>query len=137
VLFETAERLDPGPWRLAALLALGGAHDALRLRFRQGGRGLLHGGEHPAGNLGRAPAACRIDLAVRPKSFRKRPSPRRSNASAPWPRGASTLAAGPPHRALSLDLGAARPGGRSLLDRHHLVIDGVSWRILLEESGAA
>jgi amino acid adenylation domain-containing protein/non-ribosomal peptide synthase protein (TIGR01720 family) len=44
------------------------------------------------------------------------------------------LAAGPVLRAALFDLGA--PGQRLLLIIHHLVVDGVSWRILLEDLGA-
>jgi len=42
------------------------------------------------------------------------------------------LSHGPRMRAIRFDLGAVRPG-RLLLVAHHLVIDGVSWRILLED----
>jgi len=42
------------------------------------------------------------------------------------------LEAGPLFRALHFDFGPARPG-RLLLLAHHLVIDGVSWRVLLED----
>ncbi len=42
------------------------------------------------------------------------------------------LAAGPLVRAALFDLGAGRPG-RLLLVIHHLAVDGVSWRILLDD----
>jgi amino acid adenylation domain-containing protein/non-ribosomal peptide synthase protein (TIGR01720 family) len=42
------------------------------------------------------------------------------------------IAAGPLLRAVLYDLGAAQPA-RLLLAAHHLVVDGVSWRILLED----
>lgn len=46
------------------------------------------------------------------------------------------LREGPVLRAAVFDLGAGR-GRRLLLAVHHLVVDGVSWRILLEDLGAA
>ncbi len=42
------------------------------------------------------------------------------------------LGTGPLLRAVCFDLGADRPG-RLLLVIHHLVVDGVSWRVLLED----
>src|SRR5262245_21706604 len=42
------------------------------------------------------------------------------------------LAHGPLLRVVAMDLGAER-GGRLMVVVHHLVVDGVSWRILLEE----
>jgi amino acid adenylation domain-containing protein/non-ribosomal peptide synthase protein (TIGR01720 family) len=45
-------------------------------------------------------------------------------------------AAGSVVRAVWFDLGAGRPG-RLLLVLHHLVVDGVSWRILAEDLGQA
>ncbi len=46
------------------------------------------------------------------------------------------LEQGPVLRVVWFDLGAAQPG-RILIIAHHLVIDGVSWRILLEDLQAA
>ncbi|WP_437975237.1 amino acid adenylation domain-containing protein [Sorangium sp. So ce295] len=46
------------------------------------------------------------------------------------------LARGPLLRAVYIDLGASRPG-RVLVVIHHLIVDGVSWRVLLEDLQAA
>ncbi len=51
------------------------------------------------------------------------------------------LSSGPLLRALAIDVAPDAPGGapghRLLLAAHHLVVDGVSWRVLLEDLGHA
>ncbi|MCT9074070.1 amino acid adenylation domain-containing protein [Cupriavidus gilardii] len=116
VLLRPAEPLDPNALR-SALKALVAHHDALRLRYRQqDGQWQQHYAEPPDGDLlwqqqiddaGSIAAHC--DRAQR----------------------SLDLAQGPLLRALHLQL----PDGseRLLLVVHHLVVDGVSWRILLED----
>jgi len=135
VLFETAERLDPRALA-GALLALEAHHDALRLRFRQGGEGCFTAeNTPPATSAERLPLAV-IDLAVLPEKLPEAAVAAEIERICALAQGSLDLAAGPLHRALSLDLGAARPG-RFFWTVHHLVIDGVSWRILLEDLAAA
>ncbi|MEU9985116.1 amino acid adenylation domain-containing protein [Streptomyces sp. NPDC050856] len=63
-----------------------------------------------------------LDAAIRERAHRARPAGR--------------LAAGPLFEAVAFDSGAARPA-RLLLGAHHLVVDGVTWRVLLEDLAAA
>ncbi|KAA2257273.1 amino acid adenylation domain-containing protein [Solihabitans fulvus] len=120
---ELVEDVDEAALR-AALAALTEHHDALRMRFtRAAGGWRQHNAPiepvevlrrvdlteaEPADQLA-ARAACADDLH---RTF--------------------DLAAGPLLRAVLFDLGAGRPG-ELLLAAHHLVVDGVSWRILVED----
>jgi amino acid adenylation domain-containing protein len=123
LLFETTGSLDPVPLR-AALERLERHHDALRLRFFQG----------PAGwrQAGGLPAPCAplllIDLADLPAPAR----PRAVEDAAAQAQASLDLQRGPLYRALLLDFGTQEPG-RFFWTIHHLVVDGVSWRILLED----
>ncbi|WP_437299547.1 non-ribosomal peptide synthase/polyketide synthase [Sorangium sp. So ce426] len=97
-------------------------HDALRLRYRlEGGRWKQWYSES------NQPETCwRVDLSGEP------------DVAAAITRTANEaqrslhLEEGPLLRAVYMDLGAARPG-RLLLVIHHMIVDGVSWRILLED----
>nr|WP_328821891.1 non-ribosomal peptide synthase/polyketide synthase [Pseudomonas carbonaria] len=116
VLLKPGERIDPDHLR-AALQALVEHHDALRLRFEQ------RNGAWQAEFQGVAP----VDVL--------------------WTSHLADLAeleqvANEAQRSLSLENGpllravlAELPGGsqRLLLVIHHLVVDGVSWRVLLED----
>ncbi|MCG5262391.1 amino acid adenylation domain-containing protein [Cupriavidus gilardii] len=116
VLLRPVERLDPDALR-RALKALVAHHDALRQRYRpQDGQWRQHYAapadsellwQEQVDDAGSIAAHC--DLAQR----------------------SLNLAQGPLLRALHLRL----PDGseRLLLAVHHLVVDGVSWRILLED----
>ncbi len=95
-------------------------HEALRMGFRRGGDGHWSQAPGPGGGsvFESVDLSTEHDLAA-----------------------AITLAADAAHRDLALDrpfkavwmeLGAGR-GGRLLLIAHHLVVDGVSWRIILED----
>lgn len=102
-------------------------HDGLRLRLADGAARRLHivppGGALPF---------VRVDLgdvedAALPGVFEERAGEIQSSLN---------LAEGPALRAGYFDLGKDRPG-LLLIAAHHLVVDGVSWRILLEDLDAA
>ncbi|CAL9567112.1 amino acid adenylation domain-containing protein [Streptomyces sp. enrichment culture] len=63
-----------------------------------------------------------LDAAVRERAHRPRPAGR--------------LASGPLFEVVAFDRGTTRPA-RLLLTAHHLVVDGVTWRVLLEDLAAA
>ncbi|MCQ0024994.1 condensation domain-containing protein [Streptomyces somaliensis DSM 40738] len=63
-----------------------------------------------------------LDAAIRERAHRARPAGR--------------LETGPLFEAVAFDSGAARPV-RMLLCAHHLVVDGVTWRVLLEDLATA
>ena len=122
-LFEIPGDLD-GHLLQQALTAVCAHHDAFRLRFRRDGDRWL-------ALLADATEAINItqhDLSSLPTS---------TWAEAIQARCASEQAAldieqGPLLRAALFHLGSGRPG-RLLLAVHHLAIDGVSWRILMED----
>ncbi|MDF5884728.1 condensation domain-containing protein [Pseudomonas aeruginosa] len=102
----------------AALQALVEHHDALRLRFHETD-GTWHA-EHAEATLGgallwRAEAVDRQALESLCEESQR----------------SLDLTDGPPLRSLLVDM--ADGGQRLLLVIHHLVVDGVSWRILLED----
>jgi non-ribosomal peptide synthase protein (TIGR01720 family) len=112
----------------AALNLLQDHHDALRLRFaRDGGGWAARHAEDPAD----VPVQM-VDLSTVPPG-QQAPALERAAAQA---QAGLDLAHGPLLRALLFDLGPGRPG-RLLLACHHLVVDPVSWQILLEDLLAA
>jgi non-ribosomal peptide synthase protein (TIGR01720 family) len=126
-LLEPAERLDPA--RLErALQALVAHHDALRLRFRA-----------PDGAWAQEIAPVEAAVPLRYLDLSARPEAEHAGAIAQAAAEAQTsldLARGPLVRATLFDGGPGR-AGRLLLVVHHLAVDGVSWRILLEDLQAA
>ncbi len=124
-----AVRTRPDAARLeTAIATLLVHHDALRLRFHNTEDGWRQCAVEPDG---RAPWTW-IDLAALPEpAFRGMIEGACAAAQANF-----DLTAGPLLRAMLFDLGEDRPG-RLLLAAHHLVVDGVSWRILLEDLQAA
>ncbi|HKH47664.1 MAG TPA: condensation domain-containing protein, partial [Thermoanaerobaculia bacterium] len=99
-------------------------HDALRLRFTRDGEGWTQ----TVAGLAGAPVFVVADLAALPAA-------RRSEAvteAAAAAQASLDLAAGPLLRALLFALGAEAES-RLLLAIHHLAVDGVSWRVLLED----
>jgi amino acid adenylation domain-containing protein/non-ribosomal peptide synthase protein (TIGR01720 family) len=127
LLLEVREPLARAPLERAigSLLA---HHDALRLRFSRTEAGWTQ--EH-ADLDGDVPLAW-IDLAHVPAAEQGRAV----TAAAGELQASLNLACGPLLRAAYFELGAERPG-RLLLAIHHLAVDGVSWRILLEDLQAA
>ncbi len=125
VLLSVAERLDATSLS-AAVAALIEHHDALRLRFTESETGWQ------ARNIGideaGQPPFEWIDLsALDGAAFSAEVERRAAEAQA-----SLDIASGPLFRALYFDAGEARRG-RLFLVIHHLAVDGVSWRILLED----
>ncbi len=127
LLLETP-RLDPAP--LAAALAfLPRHHDALRLRFRHRPEGWEQWSEAPGAA---PPGLLALDLSALPEE-------RMSGAVtavASEVQASLDVTRGPLQRAVLFDLGARR-SGRLLWVVHHLVLDAVSWRVLLQDLAAA
>ncbi len=123
VLLEAREPLDRGALERAIELLIA-HHDALRLRFLRdssGWRQVNAASENgrvfsavPLDGLGEAEQASAIEEA------------------AARAQGSLSLSEGPLARALFFDLGREKPA-RLLLIVHHLAVDGVSWRLLLED----
>ncbi|MFB7853109.1 amino acid adenylation domain-containing protein, partial [Streptomyces sp. NPDC056053] len=107
-----------------ALALLVEHHDALRLRFEHGADGWrqTHTADEPA------PCTAHHDLSA----LSEADVWERVEAAADEVQQGMDLASGPLLRAALFDLGAGR-GQRLLLAVHHLAVDGVSWRILLQD----
>ncbi|HEX2092759.1 MAG TPA: amino acid adenylation domain-containing protein, partial [Longimicrobiaceae bacterium] len=111
-----------------ALAALAAHHDALRLRFRreEGGWTQLHD-----------PAACRVPLStIDLARLEGADRGRALTGAADRVQESLELERGPLARAASFHLGDGGPG-RLLLVLHHLVVDGGSWHILLDDLATA
>ncbi|MET0397982.1 MAG: amino acid adenylation domain-containing protein [Longimicrobiaceae bacterium] len=122
LLLELGEPVDAD--RLAAALSQAAAwHDSLRLRFRRGAKGWTqaHGAE--AGTV----AFERVELPATDEAV--------ALAGGRLQAGMD-LAAGPLVRA-ALFAGADGAPQRLLIVIHHLVVDAVSWRVLLEDVESA
>ncbi len=123
MLLEVQESLDPS--LLAQVVAhLTTHHDALRLRFNQTQEGWRQVNAAPDAS---APFT-RIDLSNLPDSEQETTFTR---LAAEMQAGLH-LSDGPLLRVCLFEFGPAKPP-RLLMVVHHLVIDGVSWRILLED----
>jgi amino acid adenylation domain-containing protein/non-ribosomal peptide synthase protein (TIGR01720 family)/FkbM family methyltransferase len=124
VLLSVRPPLDAGLLS-PAVRTLVARHDALRLRFERDGQAwtqrLLRADEVEA------PFA-RVDLSHLPAGLCRTAVESAAEAVAP----SLDLSRGPLLRVVHFDLGPSEPG-RLLLVLHHLVVDGVSWRILLED----
>ena len=107
----------------AALQGLMKQHDALRQRFKRGAAG-WEGWNEATEEL----QLERVDL--REESGAGRAAAIAARAAAV--QGSLNLSEGPLLRAVYFDCGEEE-AGRLLLVVHHLVVDGVSWRILLED----
>ncbi|KRR11249.1 non-ribosomal peptide synthetase [Bradyrhizobium jicamae] len=121
VLLEPKDRLDWDVMRRAIAVVID-HHDALRLRFDEGEGGWR--AEH-----GVAPAAADL-LWVRRVGDGEGVTALASSAQA-----SLSISKGPLLRAVGIDV--ADGSQRLLIVIHHLVVDGVSWRILLEDVAAA
>jgi non-ribosomal peptide synthase protein (TIGR01720 family) len=102
-------------------------HDALRLRLHHGPGGFTQTIAPP----GEPVPFRRVDLAGVPEAARAAAV----KDAATEAQTSLDLAAGPIARVALLDLGEA--GQRLLFVVHHLAVDGVSWRILLEDLWSA
>jgi non-ribosomal peptide synthase protein (TIGR01720 family) len=124
-LFTVASALDQE--RLsAALLHVALHHDALRLRFRRETDGTMH--QRYAADASRSLVLSRVDLAA----IADDDVARAIAAGSDDAQRTLDLERGPIGRAVYFDLGKNR-AGRLLLLVHHLVVDGVSWRLLRED----
>src|SRR6185295_8918272 len=123
ILLQTRAGLESGVLE-RAVAALPPHHDMLRLRARR----------EPLGwQLSIAPAEepspwSRIDLSALPSGTRVRAL----ESAAAQLHASLDLMTGPILRAALFDHGAGE-AGRLLLVAHHLAVDGVSWRILLDD----
>ncbi|MFE0684101.1 non-ribosomal peptide synthase/polyketide synthase [Streptomyces sp. NPDC058961] len=124
VLVETAPDTDPDVLR-QALAALWSRHDALRSRFTTADDGTWH--QHvTAADAPDLLTVCPLD-GLDPAAARQREDRATAEAHA-----AFRLDTGPLLTA-RLFTGDGAATARLLLVVHHLVVDGVSWRILLED----
>ena len=127
ILLRVPESLDPQ--RLArALLAVETQHDALRCRYRKDGASWRQRIEPP----GQAMAPLTVDLSDLGESEQ----PRKVTELCVQLETELDLESGPLLRAGYFVLGPGR-GGRLALIVHHLVVDAVSWPILIEDLQAA
>jgi amino acid adenylation domain-containing protein/non-ribosomal peptide synthase protein (TIGR01720 family) len=113
-----AERLE------RSLAALVRHHDGLRQRYRRG----EHGWEQRIEGPDERPTLVCVNLADVPEDDLGRAIER----AAAEAQTSLDLEEGPLMRAVLMSLGGGR-GCRLLLVIHHLAVDGVSWRILLED----
>ncbi len=112
----------------SALAVLAVHHDALRLRFVRELQGWKQWNAAPAEA---PPAWGQIDLSGLPKERLKEGTTGELTRATASAQAGMDLAAGPTLRGLWLDLSGGE--SRLFLAAHHLVVDGVSWRILLED----
>jgi amino acid adenylation domain-containing protein/non-ribosomal peptide synthase protein (TIGR01720 family) len=103
-------------------------HDALRLRFSRGEAGWQQINAAP----GETPAVTRVDLTATTDSDLAAAI----EAAAIEAQAGLNLEHGPLLRGVWIDCGPSRPG-RLLLVIHHLAVDGVSWRVLLQDLESA
>ncbi len=123
LLLATSRPLDPARLR-SAVAALLAQHDALRLRYTLGALGWQQ--TYP--DSGEEVPCELIDLSTLTEPQRSDAIQNHVNAQ----RGRLNLTTGPLIRVVYFVLGPDGPG-RLLIVIHHLAIDGVSWRILLED----
>ncbi len=123
LMFITRQPLDPADLR-SAVAALLAHHDALRLRYT---RRLTGWQQIYAGVSSEVP--CKVfDLSSLPEPQQTVAIEEHAAAL----QRSLNLSVGPLIRLAYFALGATRPG-RLLIVIHHLAIDGISWRILLED----
>jgi amino acid adenylation domain-containing protein/non-ribosomal peptide synthase protein (TIGR01720 family) len=123
VMLEARERLDAALVE-EALRHVIVHHDALRLRFERQAGGWMQTMAEANGSVSLA----RVDLSALAEDEQES----RIIAAAAQFQSSLDLSRGPLLRVALFDLGASKPE-RLLIIIHHLAIDGVSWRILLED----
>jgi non-ribosomal peptide synthase protein (TIGR01720 family) len=126
VLLEELQPLDVARVR-NVLTRLETHHDALRMRLTRDESGWQQRVAAP----GDEAVVRQVDLSVVPDGD----VAAAIEAAAAESQGALDLSRGPLLQATRFDLGARRPG-RWLVCIHHLVVDNLSWRFLLEDFGA-
>ncbi|HKH48447.1 MAG TPA: amino acid adenylation domain-containing protein [Thermoanaerobaculia bacterium] len=123
LMLELREEIRPGHLERVTARLLE-HHDALRLRFHREGSGWVQENDPPG-----APVPCSVlDLSALPAARRIATL---ESAAAELQKSLD-LETGPLQRFALFRCGSTEPD-RLLLTVHHLVIDGVSWRILLED----
>nr|QEO74373.1 condensation domain-containing protein [uncultured bacterium] len=122
VLLETREHVDPDILE-SVVQHLIRHHDALRLRFVRGSGGW----EQFNADLAEEAAFQRIDLSAVEETAREHAIVR----AASQVQASLNLSEGPLLRVAQFDIGGGT--GRLLIVVHHLAVDGVSWRILLDD----
>jgi amino acid adenylation domain-containing protein/non-ribosomal peptide synthase protein (TIGR01720 family) len=122
-VFEVREPIEPAALE-AALDAVGEHHDGFRLRFVRDGSGWR---QFYATSREPAPLEW-IDIS----NIADSEQPRQVELTAAARQTSFRLESGPLWRVVFFDLGPDRPG-RLLVIVHHLVVDGVSWRPLIED----
>jgi non-ribosomal peptide synthase protein (TIGR01720 family) len=122
-LLEAREALDV-PAFTSALTAVLTHHDALRMRFTP----TAEGWHQLNADLMEEVPFEQVDLSAQPP--KRRAAALEAGIAAA--QASLDLAHGPLMRVVHFDMGPAQPG-RLLIVVHHLVIDGVSWRILMED----
>ena len=123
LLLEVKEALDP-QLLAEAVRQIVLHHDALRLRFEQSESGWIQyhaDATEPA-------SFTKLDLSTVPASRQSAAI----EAEAAAAQASLNVTAGPVLRVVYFDMGEEQPA-RLLLVCHHLVVDGVSWRILLAD----
>jgi amino acid adenylation domain-containing protein/non-ribosomal peptide synthase protein (TIGR01720 family) len=128
LLFELAREVPAHVIERAAT-ALLTHHDALRMRFRRTAAGWRQSIADPRQA---SPVHLRVDLSALPAAV----GLTAATAVAAEAQGSLDLEQGPLFRIVSLATGQDRPA-RILIAIHHLVVDGVSWRVLLDDFTAA
>jgi non-ribosomal peptide synthase protein (TIGR01720 family) len=123
ILLEVRKTLDP--LRLAQVVRhLLGHHDALRLRFNPEATGW----RQAYGEVEATAPFSTMDLSALPEAAQSEAIEQRAAET----QMSLNLTDGPLLRLVLFNLGAARPG-RLLIVVHHLAIDAISWRIVLED----
>ncbi len=123
VLLQVRGVLDPALLE-QSFRALVAHHDALRLRFVQ----WKSGWDQVNADLDETSVVSRTDLSSLAAENRRAAI----ESTAAEVQASLELSDGPTIRAMLFDLGEQEPG-RLLVVIHHLCIDGVSWRILMED----
>ncbi|MEG4806698.1 amino acid adenylation domain-containing protein [Microcoleus sp. F8-D3] len=123
VLLELQQPLEPALIE-SVLQELLKHHDALRLRFAGGESGWQQAISHPE----KVAVLTCMDLSSLPPEEREAAF----QTAAAQLQGSLNLSEGPLLRAALFDLGKHQPN-RLLFAIHHLAVDGVSWRILIED----
>jgi amino acid adenylation domain-containing protein/non-ribosomal peptide synthase protein (TIGR01720 family) len=123
VMLELKPPVDTGLLE-KSLERLVGHHDALRLRFERKARGW----EQTQAARETRDLFRRVDLSSLAAETQEMEIERAANEA----QSSLDLSEGPIMRAVYFDLGTVRPH-RLLIVIHHLAVDGVSWRILLDD----
>jgi amino acid adenylation domain-containing protein/non-ribosomal peptide synthase protein (TIGR01720 family) len=127
LMMEVRRHLNADTLR-RALARLLEHHDALRLRFSRGPEGWAQfNAERESNEVFEA-----VDLSALPEGAQGAAL----EEAAEKAQRSLNLSEGPLMRAVLFNLGAGRPA-RLLLLIHHLAVDGISWRILLEDLESA